>query len=59
MEVYEPWVARADPSFPNIPPALSEVFPWVLPQANEAQLVVLGLVECLCVLVDVYPQVIL
>ena len=56
MEVYEPWVARADPSYPHAPS--SDVFPWVPQQATEAHLVVSGLVECISVLVDAYPQVV-
>eukprot|EP00026_Physarum_polycephalum_P002121 Phypoly_transcript_02125.p1 GENE.Phypoly_transcript_02125~~Phypoly_transcript_02125.p1 ORF type:complete len:959 (+),score=172.37 Phypoly_transcript_02125:23-2878(+) len=56
MEVYEPWLTHSDPSYPDLPPALAEIFPWVPPQAGEAHLVVSGLVECLTVLVDIYPQ---
>jgi hypothetical protein len=58
MEVYEPWLTRTDPSVPDLHPSLAEIFPWVAPQAGEAHLVVSGLVECLTVLVDIYPQVV-
>lgn len=66
MDIYEPWVARNSPltpaSRPNSPhfphPSLSEdIFPWAASQTAEAHIVLTGLVDCITILTDFYPQV--
>ena len=55
LEVYEPWVSRMDANVQHNGPI--EQFPWLPAQNAEAHQVVAGLVECISMLLDAYPQV--